>query len=249
MREYRSHLSARKRKLILDAFLDDALVETMRGSLQQKGATERAGLKNPRTVHKWYRYLREIIYVHQTKLMHLRGHIEVDHHTFNARRKRRWRKIGEPDAFGHYKYQVVPTRSVLTFGLLERDTSPEKRHRVYVQVVKNATKISTQAVIRHAVDAGSTLYSDAWRGFNGLEKEYGHERVNHSRKKFAKRNEDGVVTTATIDKFWQYCDHRLARFNGIPSSTIPLHIQECAFRYNHRHDLRKALTALLKEYV
>lgn len=236
MKSYRSHLTDQRRKKLLDCFIEDALVSTKPGSPNQRGAAQRIGFKNAKTVHVWYRYFREQIYAEQIKLMHLSGTIEIDHHTFNARRKKRWKKINN-------KWQPLPTKSVLVFGLLER--SEEKRHCVYIQVVKHADKKTTQPIVKHIVDPGSVLFSDMWRSFNDIGDEYTHRRINHAKGQYARKEGMESIHTATIDRFWQFCEDRLSRFNGLAESTIHLHIQECAFRYNHRHDLRKALNKIL----
>lgn len=231
MNSYRSHLSDKQREKLLACFIEDALVATAPGSPNQRGAAARVGA-NRKTVDKWYKMLRQAIYEHQIRLAHLKGIVEIDHHTFNARRKKRWKKVND-------KWVALPTRSILVFGLLER--SAEKRHQVFLQIVKHADKKTTQPIVKHVVDPGSILYSDMWRSFNDIGEEYTHRRVNHEKGQYARKEGAESVHTATIDRFWQFCEDRLSRFNGLHRSTIHLHIQECAFRYNHRHDLRKAL--------
>ena len=241
MKEYRSHLTPKQRDALFKAFLFDELATSKSPTTHNAAALAKV---NKRTACLTYRYARERIAAEQSKLVHLSGTIEIDHHTFNARRAKRYKKIGEADEFGHYKYVQLPTLCFLVFGLLERDPI-NKRHRVFVQIVKRSDKRTTHPIVRHVVDSGSTLMSDMARTFNDIGPEYIHKRVNHAKGKFARKEGTETVTTATIDQFWQFCGRRLERFNGVSKSTIALHIQECAFRYNHRHDLQKALKKIL----
>jgi transposase len=41
---------------------------------------------------------------------------------------------------------------------------------------------------------------------------------------------------ALLDQFWEYTRERLHRFNGIHKHTSSLHLQETAFRFNHRNN-------------
>lgn len=233
MKDYRSRLTPKQREALFNSFVRDHLASTKR--LETDSAASLATV-NKRTAHLFYRYLRDIIYAHQKQLVNLGGEVEIDHATFNARRKKRYKKVDD-------KWVPLPTHSVLVFGLLER--SAQKQHRVFVQIVKHADKKTTQPIVKHVVNPGTMLYSDMWRSFNDLGPEYPHKRVNHAKKQYARTEQDLSVHTGTIDQFWQFCDKRLGRFNGLTDRTIHLHIQECAYRYNHRHDLRRALRALI----
>lgn len=234
MKDYRSRLTPKQREALFDSFVRDHLASTVREETDSAASHAKV---NKRTAHLWYRYVREIIYQHQKQLVKLSGEVEIDHSTFNARRKKRYKKVDD-------KWVPLPTHSVLVFGLLER--SPEKHHRVFVQIVKHADRATTVPIVKHVVDPGSILYSDMWRSFNDLGPEYVHKRVNHAKKQYARKEQDLSVHTGTIDQFWQFCDTRLERFFGLTEHTIHLHILECAFRYNHRHDLRRALRALIR---
>ena len=66
-------------------------------------------------------------------------------------------------------------------GLLKRDG------KVYTEIVPDAQKDTLQAIIRGKVSIESVIYSDNWRGYNGLvDVGYDkHFRVNHSQNEFA----------------------------------------------------------------
>ena len=39
-----------------------------------------------------------------------------------------------------------------------------------------------------------------------------------------------------IEGFWGYAKSRLSKFRGMNKRTFYLHLKECEFRFNHRHD-------------
>jgi len=87
-------------------------------------------------------------------------------------------------------------------------------------------------VIRGKVELKSIIYSDGWRGYNGLvDVSYGkHLRIDHSKNEFAK----GSNHINGIEGFLGYVKTRLNRFRGMAHNTFNLHLNECEFRFNHR---------------
>jgi transposase-like protein len=54
------------------------------------------------------------------------------------------------------------------------------------------------AAVKEAVATGSKLYTDNFRGYNGLDQQYQHNTVNHSAGEYVK----GETHTNTIESFW-----------------------------------------------
>lgn len=52
---------------------------------------------------------------------------------------------------------------------------------------------------------------------------------------------EGRHRAGVLDTFWGQAKLRLAKFKGIPSQTYYLHLKECEFRFNHRHEDRYRL--------
>jgi len=101
-----------------------------------------------------------------------------------------------------------------------------------------------QQVIRGKVSIESIIHSDGWRGYDGLV-DVGYEkhfRVRHGKNEFVRGN----AHINGIESFWSYAKRRLAMFNGIVSEKFYLHLKECEFRFNHRHQDLYAI--LLKEF-
>jgi len=137
------------------------------------------------------------------------GEIEVDESYFGARRAKGKRGRG---AFGIYK----------------------RNGQVHAQIVPDCRKATLQAIIRGRVALDSTMYSDGWGGYDGLvDMGYRrHLRVAHGRGEFAR----GEAHINGIEGFWGYAKSRLAKFRGMNKHTFYLHLKECEFRFNHRHD-------------
>lgn len=237
MKDYHARISPAKRNQILQCFIDDLIVSSRDPS--QASAIGKCKL-NHKTVERFYRYIREILYEHQRQLVRFSGEIEIDHAEFGGRRKKRYHMIeGRPVPLANKKIPVL--------GILQRGPDSHS-HKVFLQIVKRLDRRVTIPPILHVVEPGSYVFTDMHRSFTALGTDYKHKRVNHSRREFS-RLEDGVkVSTGTIDQFWSYCDKRLARFAGIAYSTIHLHVHECAFRYNHKKDLAIALKKIIHDH-
>lgn len=108
-------------------------------------------------------------------------------------------------------------------GILERGG------KVRTKVVDNTKKKTLQSEIREHVLAGSALFTDALKSYDGLD-DFQHEVVDH-----AVEYVRGEVHTNGLENFWSLLKRGL---NGTYVSVEPFHLfrylDEQAFRYNHR---------------
>ena len=77
----------------------------------------------------------------------------------------------------------------------------------------------------------SVIYSDGWRGYNGLV-DFGHKEhfiVHHSKNEFARGNS----YINGIESFCGYAKNRLVKFKEMNKSMFNLHLKECEFRFNN----------------
>ena len=155
------------------------------------------------------------------------GELEADESYFGPRRVRGKRGRG---AGG----------KTIVFGLLKRGD------QVYTEIVPDASKRTLQAIIRGKADPLSVINTDGWRGYDGLV-DIGfdkHFRVNHGNNEFVR----GSSHVNGIESFWSFAKRRLAQFNGVAKHTFALHLKECEFRFNHRHqNLYLAMLKLLRD--
>jgi len=108
-------------------------------------------------------------------------------------------------------------------GILERGG------KVRTKVVDNTKKKMLQAEIREHVLAGSALFTDALKSYDGLS-EFQHEVIDH-----AVAYVDGEIHTNGLENFWSLVKRGL---KGTYISVEPFHLfrylDEQVFRYNHR---------------
>ena len=198
-----AHISEQKFKEILKCFCADLT------------AVQTATLTNinRNTINRYYNKFRErIVYLCSIESP-FKGEIEVDESYFGAKRVKGKRGRG---ARG----------KTIVFGLLKRNG------KVYTEIVPDAQKETLQAIIRGKVNIESIIYSDKWRGYNGLvDVGYDkHFRVNHGNNEFAIGNNH----INGIESFWSYAKIRLVKFRGLSRTKFNLHLKGCEFRFNYR---------------
>lgn len=115
----------------------------------------------------------------------------------------------------------------IAFGMVERGGKVITGH------VATRTKKELQATIRERVEAGSAIFSDELKSYDGLESDYQHAVINH-----AVEYVNGNVHTNTMENFWSLLKRGL---HGTYISVEPYHlfryIDEQAFRYNTRKEM------------
>lgn len=111
-------------------------------------------------------------------------------------------------------------------GILERGG------KVRTKVIGNTKKGTLQKEIREHVLAGSAIFTDALKSYEGLD-EFQHEVVDH-----AVEYVRGEVHTNGLENFWSLLKHGI---NGTYVSVEPFHLfrylDEQAFRYNNRKSM------------
>jgi len=115
---------------------------------------------------------------------------------------------------------------------------------VYTQVVPNCRATTLQAAIRGHVVLDSTILSDCLSSYHGLV-DLGYQTSTHPPQRQSIRQGPNHING--IESFWSFPKRRLAKFNGLSKQTFQLHLKECEFRFNHRHDnLYLAVLKLLR---
>src|ERR1017187_10554929 len=109
----------------------------------------------------------------------------------------------------------------------------ERGGKVRAKVVSTRRKPELQALVRENVEPGSNLYSDALKSYEGLEKDFTHQVIDH-----AEAYVDGQIHTNGMENFWSLLKRGL---NGTYVSVEPFHlfryVDEQAFRFNHRQEM------------
>lgn len=112
----------------------------------------------------------------------------------------------------------------IVFGALERGG------KVRTAVITDRKRTALQTEVRNHVEAGSALYSDALKSYDGLAQEYAHQVIDHAEKYV-----DGQIHTNGLENFWSLLKRGIA---GSYVSVEPFHLfrylDEQVFRYNNR---------------
>lgn len=128
---------------------------------------------------------------------------------------------------------------MIVFGLLKRSG------KVFTRVISRATQAEILPIIRQTVRSGSDIYSDGWRSYDALAiYGYNHKKVKHHQNEFA----NGTNHINGIESFWSWTKHRLNKFHGFTRLQFGNFLLESEWRFNHRHDMKKQLQTLLKQY-
>lgn len=149
----------------------------------------------------------------------LSGEVEVDETYIgglarNMHRDKRAAKITGTGGMG----------KVAVMGLLERNG------KVRAKVIANATQETLHGEVRHNVEQGAHLFTDGWRGYNGLHTDFVHKVIDHAEKYV-----DGQIHTNGIENFWSLLKRGI---KGTYVSVEPFHLfrylDEQSFRFNTR---------------
>ncbi len=113
----------------------------------------------------------------------------------------------------------------IVMGVLDRNTK-----KVRLRHIANTQASTLQGFVREHIKGGSYIFSDAWLGYHGLDREYVHNVIDH-----AETYVRGNVHTNGIENFWSLLKRGL---KGTYISVEPFHLfrylDEQAFRFNNR---------------
>lgn len=185
---------------------------------------------NRNTINRFFKFFREQIFERQQENKALFfGEIELDEAYFGAKRLR---GINMPQKRGR------GTKKQPVFGVFEREG------RVYTELIPNAKSDTLRQVILGKISLESVIYTDGWRGYNGL-LDIGYNKHFRIDKSKSFSNKQGVHING-IESFWSFTKRRLAKFNGVKSSFV-LHLKECEWRWKKQvKEMEKELWKLIK---
>jgi len=150
----------------------------------------------------------------------LSGEVEVDE-TFiggKARNMHKAKREAKITGTGGADKEIV-------FGMVERGGKVVTGH------VPARTKKDLQPIIKERIEAGSAIFSDALKSYDGLANEYRHAVIDH-----AVEYANGNVHTNAMENFWSLLKRGL---HGTYISVEPFHLfrylDEQTLRYNERH--------------
>jgi transposase-like protein len=109
-----------------------------------------------------------------------------------------------------------------------------RKGNVVARVIANVKGPTLLSFVRETVSTKvSLLCTDQYAGYNGLEWEYPHATIDHTRDQFVV----GAVQTNTIEGFWSLIKRGMVgTFHKVSRKYLPLYVAEFQFRYNNREN-------------
>ena len=115
--------------------------------------------------------------------------------------------------------------------LLERDG------RARTRVISNVSQHNLAQCLFECVDKSATVNTDEHPGYKKPLKSFArHDRVNHSRDEYHRKNEDGTIsTTNSAESFFSLLKRGVyGAWHHISREHLPKYANEFAFRWSHR---------------
>jgi len=141
--------------------------------------------------------------------------------------------IGQKSATMHAdKRQEMRERGfpkTIVFGLRERGGD------VRTMVVADTTADSLQGQIVKNVEAGSTICTDSWKGYNGLSAAYEHGIVDHKKGQYVS-GDNGEYSTNGMEGYWNLLKRG---YHGTYTQYAAWHVHRYLAEEDYRYNTRK----------
>lgn len=112
--------------------------------------------------------------------------------------------------------------------------------RIRLQQIPDASRPSLMRFIEQSIEPGSTVVSDGWTGYTGLEG-YTHERIVQSAKRQSPQTEESLLPhvhrVASLLKRWLMGTHQ----GGVREKHMDDYLNEFTFRFNRRTSRSRGL--------
>ncbi|RWZ78671.1 MAG: IS1595 family transposase [Candidatus Microsaccharimonas sossegonensis] len=107
----------------------------------------------------------------------------------------------------------------------------ERGGEVRAKVTIGANASTALPFLRNNVEKDGFIMTDDSKVYHRLKREYGHDVINHSEKKYGR----GIVYTNTIEGFWSQMKRSIdGTYHAVSPKYLQLYVNEFVFRYNLR---------------
>ncbi len=165
----------------------------------------------------------------------LSGSVEADETWVGGKMResdrRRVAREGGPRNGPHVKKREV------VFAIVERGG------RVVAMTVPSRYGHTLRKNVVQRVEPGSTLYTDDYAGYNGLDFTYSHHTINHSARLYV----DGHIHTQTIEGFFSLFKNGVRGvYHSVSPKWLQGYLNEYTWRYNRRDSGRAMFLDLIE---
>ena len=118
--------------------------------------------------------------------------------------------------------------------MVQRKTSTSPA-QIRIGVLKRANAVNLHSFVKSHVEPDSTLYTDDWSGYNGLDQWYNHQTIRHSGGLYAEdRDGDGYaeVHCNTAEGEWSLLRHSLRSHRGIRKDRLHYYVKSFEYFQN-----------------
>jgi transposase-like protein len=113
----------------------------------------------------------------------------------------------------------------LIFGILERNGD------IYAVPVKDAKGATLLPIVEAKVCKGSNIFTDEYKPYRSLRKDFKHVYVNHKRKEYVRGN----CHTNGLENFWSHLKRGLSgTYHHVFKKHLERYVNEFTFRHNNR---------------
>lgn len=153
----------------------------------------------------------------------LEGIVEADESFYGGKNKNRHADKKVKNSQGRSFKDKTPI-----LGLIQRNG------KMTAVVTKDTQRDSLQPIIKKYVTKGSTLISDDWKGYHGIESHVHHYSIKHADKGY-KHDYDSEIHTNNIEGSWKIMKNSLRdMYNYVSKKHLQIYVDEFVFRYNTR---------------
>ena len=132
-------------------------------------------------------------------------------------------------------------KKVLT-GIAVEILEPKGFGRCRMAPLADASASSLLSFVKESIEPGSTVITDGWMGYQGIERD-GYVRDRRSQRAARARGEDpgellpGVHRIASLAKRWILGTHQ----GAVDAAHLPSYLNEFVFRFNRRHSRSRGM--------
>jgi len=167
----------------------------------------------------------------------LRGEVEADETWHGGKLRNKDRRAAEAAGKknrGQYT-KLVPRETV--FAMVERGG------RVVAMHMPSRYGYTLRTALRQHVETGSTVYTDDFKGYTGIERVYNRQTIDHSARVYV----SGNVHTQTIEGFFSLFKNGVRGvYHSVSVKWLQGYLNEYTWRYNRRDNGRAMFLDLIE---